>query len=378
VEAGLYLAGRLVTFWESSDVREGERWLAKFVENPESKSYPLARAKALLAQGWLLQWLDRLDLARAVAQECLELYRMSDDKPGEVEALAVLAWTLDDLQIEISALGSFTWTSNRPRAMQLLNEALALAQALEDRGKQGRILGEMGWVDDDKVGRKSHFKKAIMILREVGDWYWLGIYLNHLAHHELLSDDLESAQKWLNEAINVNQQLNSLVLMEKNSGVHGHIELVKGNYREARAKLQECRSISETLGNRDSTLWNHTLLGQVALREGNLNEACKIFLETTYDFKQDQILIGVVFTLEGMAGFHIAIGKPERAACLIGWTDAIRERIPDKRFFLEQKDVDKIIAECIRRIGEAAFDVLYEKGKIMTLDEAVGFAFEKI
>lgn len=378
VEAGLFLAGRLLPFWEGFDVREGERWLSKFIENPESKSYPMARAKALLAQGWLLQWLDRLDLARGVAQECLELYRMSDDKPGEVEALAVLASTLDDLQIEVSALGSSTWTSSRHRAMELLNEALFLAQALGDRGQQGRLLGELGWVDDDKVGRKSHFKKAIVILREVGDLQLLGMHLNHLAHHELLSDDLESAQKWLREAVDINQQLNSQWLMEKNSAVHGHIELVKGNYREARAKFQESLSISETLGNRDSTLWNRTLLGQVALREGNVSEACKIFLETTYDFKQDQILIGVVFTLEGMAGFHIAMGKPERAACLIGWADAIRERIPDKRFFLEQKDVDKIISECISRIGGAACAAAYEKGKVMTLDEAIAYTFEGI
>src|SRR4030095_1424375 len=52
VEAGLYISGRLDRFWERFDVREGARWLGEFVQKPESKAYPLARARALLTQGW--------------------------------------------------------------------------------------------------------------------------------------------------------------------------------------------------------------------------------------------------------------------------------------------------------------------------------------
>jgi hypothetical protein len=59
---------------------------------------------------------------------------------------------------------------------------------------------------------------------------------------------------------------------------------------------------------------------------------------------------------------------------LIGWADARREQIPDIRPTLEQTDVDKIITECIVKMGEAAFSEAHDQGQKMTLDEAVAFA----
>jgi len=39
--------------------------------------------------------------------------------------------------------------------------------------------------------------------------------------------------------------------------------------------------------------------------------------------------------------------------------------------------VDKIIAACLSKMGEAAFSDVYEKGKKMSLDEAVALALEE-
>jgi predicted ATPase len=60
VEAGLYLASRLVVFWELFDIREGEHWLEGLIQKPDSKDYPHARAKALRALGWFQNWLAPL------------------------------------------------------------------------------------------------------------------------------------------------------------------------------------------------------------------------------------------------------------------------------------------------------------------------------
>jgi hypothetical protein len=68
------------------------------------------------------------------------------------------------------------------------------------------------------------------------------------------------------------------------------------------------------------------------------------------------------------------VGKAEQAARLIGWADATRERILNPRPFLEQANVDKIIAACLTRLGEVVFSDEYDKGKKMALDEAVVYA----
>jgi hypothetical protein len=75
VKAGLYLSGRLQSFWETLDLSEGVRWLAAFLNKPESKSYSHARANALCTQAMLLFWMQEFDLTRATAQESLDLYR---------------------------------------------------------------------------------------------------------------------------------------------------------------------------------------------------------------------------------------------------------------------------------------------------------------
>ena len=154
------------------------------------------------------------------------------------------------------------------------------------------------------------------------------------------------------------------------------IAMLRGDYEQAYALLQEMVILANELGNRMGYLWTRVHLGHVALRAGDLAEAHTIFAETTENFQKDGNTIGVVFALEGVAGLAVAVGKPERAAHLIGWTDAHRERITNPRPFLEQSNVDQIIAACITKMGEAAFSDAYAEGKKMSLDKAVVYALE--
>ena len=85
----------------------------------------------------------------------------------------------------------------------------------------------------------------------------------------------------------------------------------------------------------------------------------------------------IIFTLEGMAGLSLATDNPERAARLIGWADSAHKQIGEMRPPLEQADVDKIIAACLAKMGEASFVEAYGAGQKMTLDETVAYALEE-
>ena len=71
------------------------------------------------------------------------------------------------------------------------------------------------------------------------------------------------------------------------------------------------------------------------------------------------------------------MGNPTSAARLVGWADAMRKEANELRPKVEQNDVDKIVAACISRLGEATFTDEYNKGGIMTLDEAVELALNE-
>jgi hypothetical protein len=78
-----------------------------------------------------------------------------------------------------------------------------------------------------------------------------------------------------------------------------------------------------------------------------------------------------------MADLYVTMGKHEISACLIGWADSTREKLLDTRFPLDQADVDKIVAACMVKMGGAAFSGAYERGKKLSLDEAVALALEE-
>jgi hypothetical protein len=102
----------------------------------------------------------------------------------------------------------------------------------------------------------------------------------------------------------------------------------------------------------------------------------KILVETTENFHRDQNKSGLDFALDKMASLYVVIDKPEVAARLIGWSDATRKEIGDPRPRIEQADLDRDITTIKAKIGSSAFEVAYDSGRRMTLDEAVTLALD--
>jgi hypothetical protein len=126
-----------------------------------------------------------------------------------------------------------------------------------------------------------------------------------------------------------------------------------------------------------SQLWLRVRLGYVALRAGNLVEAHDLLTETLRNFHKDGYTSGAIFALEGIATLLIATGKPEKAARLIGRADATREKIPDLRPPIEDADMYRNMAAIFSKIGPTGFEVTYDEGRSMTLDEAVAYALDE-
>lgn len=201
--------------------------------------------------------------------------------------------------------------------------------------------------------------------------------LSKSANFLALNGNFELAQKRLDEAIQLNNQLQDKGV--KANILYGYAQISKasGNYTQAHAYLQGSLKIKEESGALVDTQWHRVQLGYLAMREGKLYEACDIFLGSAQNFQRDQNQAGDAFSLEGMAGWYVLINKPQDAARLIGWADATRKKINDMRPLLEQTDVNKIVATCVAEMGEVAFSNCYEEGEKMMLDEVVIYALGK-
>jgi len=155
---------------------------------------------------------------------------------------------------------------------------------------------------------------------------------------------------------------------------YGQIALRQGDYEQARAYFQEDARISDETGSLTQYHWTMARLGFAELRAGNITEARQIFVETARNFQKERSRIGVVYALEGMSNLYLTVGKVEASARLLDWADATREVIQDTRLLLEQADIDQDIATAVKKMGRAAFEEAYEKGREMSLEDAVVYA----
>jgi tetratricopeptide (TPR) repeat protein len=315
---------------------------------------------ALYTHLGILNYLNQRDIWRSTADECLELCRALGNQSIEMDILLMRA----------GAIASVT------QRAEFFQKAIKLAQASGDIWRQARTLHQVGWnCGDDE--RLAYWKKAIPLFRRAGDWRSLAYCLGTTGTFAVLNGDLELAQKSLDEASMLNDQLKDKVIKANLLYAYGKMAMVRGEYDQAHICFQEELEILEELSIRLSWLFTRTQLGYLALCERNLTEAHHIFIEAAQDFQNDRNMTGAVFALEGIAGLYVAMERPVIAAQLLGWADATRIKISDKRPRLEQADVDKIIAACLATMGEVAFSDAYDQGKKMSLDEAVAYALEE-
>jgi tetratricopeptide (TPR) repeat protein len=315
----------------------------------------------LYAYGEILNSTQQFITARSSVEEGLALDRSVGEKHSEIDGLLLLALIMINL-------------GDTEKERELARQALKLARSLGDQWRKAEVLAFLGRADHDYQRSRAYLQESIDLLREIGDLNNLTRFLGHLGRIEMLNGDFESAQKRLEEAFVLFQQMNRKTLSFSVWDAYGRMALLQGKYEQAYKTLREAVEFANKTGERMASLWFSAHLGYVALQQGNAIETHALFADCVKEFLKDQVEIGVVFSLEGMASLYIVLGKPDRAARLIGWVDSMRKKLNDPRPLLEQANVDQNIAACLVNMGEVAFSDAYDEGQAMTLDEAIAYA----
>src|ERR1044071_3390237 len=235
LEAGLSISAKLVDYWVASDYREGLRWSTEFIQNPASQTSPLARAKALMTQGWLLWSMQQFEAVRSIAEECLAVFRGRGDQLGEYDAL-ILMGNMQHFAGGIEQRAEFA------------RQAHALARYMGDDLRQAFALFVLGWDQRDPQRAREHLEKAAVIFRQKGDWRFLAQTLGILGLTVLWSGDLASAEEFLDEAYEVNQRTNRSAMEYVLTG-KGILCMLHSEYGQARAFLQKNIDDLERMGN---------------------------------------------------------------------------------------------------------------------------------
>jgi predicted ATPase/transcriptional regulator with XRE-family HTH domain len=335
--------------------------LRRLLAHPEAAAATPERAQALSAAAALLAWHD-FEQARALAEESLAIQRAIGDRSGEAGNLLLL-------HSQIGYRGNFA------TARSAIHECIAMYRGLEDRAGLADALMQATsfarW--DDYAQTRAALEEALAIYREIGDLVSLMECLEVLGGLEIHMGQLARARAALEECQALQQQyteeLSASVLMAL-----GGLAVHEGQYGPARNMLEASLELCQASGDRLMSNWALVKLGYVALETGDLERAHTVFSTVTRRFEAADVVIGVIYALEGIASLSARTGNTAHAVQLFAWAEATRAAVGDLRPPVLQPPIERDLAALRAQLDATGFEEAWAAGGALAKEEALALA----
>ena len=331
-DAGVRLAGALSWFWFLRGyATEGRRWLSATLADQDTSYNPAARILALRAVSMLAQRQGDPVVAKRMAEEALAISIEAGDRHGIAESwqsLAVVAHSQTDYRA----------------ARECYERAIVLLRELDDRAEIGVMLcglGQMATAEGDYDEAGVRLAESVAIARAIGDWLLPNALtaLGTVAHYQ---GNSELARSLLDEA------LTSRRMMAYREGTADSLVALAvvahdcGDHSGAQTQLREALEIQRELGEPQAVANALDIFGEVAFALAGPVPAARLW-------GQAQRL------------------REESASSTTNWVGG-SDVTPTRR---ERRERD--VAAGRATLGEEAFEVAWNEGRLMTLEQAVDF-----
>ena len=326
-EEELRLAVALSHFWHTRGYwSEGLRWLEAGLALGAGAA-GVVRARALGRVGLILGIKGELDRAIQLLEESLSIFRQLGDNAGRARTVLTLG-------------GAVYVQGDVARATQSYEESLAFFRQVGDRQGIMDALGELGNIPaegGDFAVAEARFREALALAREIGDRGNVAISLNNLG----------------------------FTLMEQ------------GKYEEASAALEESLTLARELRMKTFLPAFLDSLACVASEQGDHERAEELFAEGLSLSHELGIKWVLLYILGHLAELSAVQGKAVRAARLAGAEAAGREAARMLLVPARQEGRERALSRAQQELGEDAFRRAWERGRAMSLEEAVAYALDE-
>ena len=362
VEAGLRLVVVSRQFWEARNYpRELSDRLEPLLEHYDAQDS--LHAYALIIYCSCLGSKGEFAQARVIAEKSLHMARAISDKQAEAFILCSVGAVI-------------THQGDRRQGIPIMEQGLVLYKLLGDRFGQATATAWLGLYHNDLELSKAFFRESLRLYREVGHLSGIADCLIALAGRTIWGGDISSPLPWLEEARARFHQLgdqegDSIALMD-----YGVLAYWQGDYQQACAYYQESIELGEKVGVY-FVLWTRVNMAYALLRQGDISQAKEMFELCAERFQNANLVIGLAYTVEGLASLNVNQGEIEYAARLFAWADAMREKMGDTRPPIEQASVEKDLAIIHSKIDTTEFTRLSAEGRTMTVEQTIALALEE-
>lgn len=190
-EKGLRLASALWWFWRVRGyLSKGRARMAKMLALPAAPVNTAVRARALNVAGFLALFQGDFPAARQYAQEALAIAEELDDR----QAMAMALYTLGDNVVAGSV----------ERGMAIRQQSLALSEASGDKWMMAftlNALGELARLQDDYAAAGSFYERSLQLRRELQDKRGIAVCLTNLGFVVFRQGQIEQARELLRHVL---------------------------------------------------------------------------------------------------------------------------------------------------------------------------------
>jgi predicted ATPase len=364
IESGLKIvAGYIYRFWVLRGTwRELGNWLAQLLPRYDRADSLHVQALALRSQ-CVVNTDGNFHEAHRIAEKSLEMARSLSDKSSEAFSLSIL--------------GGFTLLQgNVAEAVPLLEKSLALYRLLGDKLGQAITIDSLSINNSDLERATAYAREGLALYRELGDLAGIASSLTTLARLTYSRGDFSSASPLLEEALAISRELGDQIREDEALITYGTLAYWQGDYPRAKALYEEGIVLGEKIGYYYQNLWAQIYMAYTILRQGDLQTAREMFADGIREMRKADLVIGLVFALEGLASLYAQHGQSPRAVQMFAWTNAMRGKIGDPRPPIEQASIERDLAFLGSQLDASQFENLSAEGRSMTMEQAIALALE--
>ncbi len=234
--------------------------------------------------------------------------------------------------------------------------------------------GRMAWMVDLEAATRL-LVRALDVSRDLGDKLqaaWALAFQGYAMQREP-----EAAMPIAEASLALFREMNHLPGIAQSLNIIGELARIGGDDERARRAYEECLAVCQQTGEALRTCYNYVNLAYIAQHEGDHEYALRLVRQALQLSRNRKYARDIASFLVTFAGSIAALGQLQRAARLIGASEAALEHMGAFHQPSDQPEIDRIIADVSAQLDEAAFESAWAEGRQMTLEQAVAEALEE-
>ncbi len=255
--------------------------------------------------------------------------------------------------------------SDYKRAGASLQESLVLFRESGDRWGIGLSLHHLAHVAEElgDYGKATAlYEESLVPFREAGHKWGVAASLNCSGEAMQRRGDYSGATPLFQESMTLCREIGDKWLLAYPVRNLGTVAAYKGDYGMATAFLEESLAIGRGTGDKWGMANSQSTLGNVAFNQGNYERAMALLKESLVLRREVGSKQGVAECLERLAGVAGAQGQSERTARLFGAAEALRASIGAPLARVDRPDYDRNVAATRAGVDELAFATAWADG----------------